>query len=487
MKYYKHISSINVIHILLLILVNINVVLSQSTFNLTIGTELDEGFPLIELSDDAFILLYNQKDYTTQPERHIAYFDQISYEGEVSNLYQFSSDTVDFIITTIKKHNQSYYCHGLQKHIDSTLYRHWLFKMDEYMQIEWEKTYESPFNDHSYQSEISFINEEIIISSTNWNNINNAFATQFLRFDYNGNFITEKTIDTLKWTIVYDILQKHTPNINSFYAFGMGFNLPGPVRITLDYQFNIIDEVQTYTTNEQDAEWITDSTILLCGSGYHDDTIYMVSRIMDTNMVAHNEVMYKHSDSKNQHVCVYNAFSKTEEINYYLGGSTHIDLENVPSPTYIMLNKIDTALNTHWQKFYGGDARYALYSMRTTPDGGCIMTGYKYDYMNTQYNERDIFVMKVDENGLITSVDNPDFQVADAIVYPNPGTNTLHIQSAFLLKEIRMMDINGRMVLQQPLNNLMDKINVSPLNAGTYIYQIIGRDDEIQHGKWIKM
>ncbi|MBI9033278.1 MAG: T9SS type A sorting domain-containing protein [Bacteroidales bacterium] len=469
--------------LLILICLSLNS-FSQSTFNINIGTEEDESYPIIEIYNDSYLILYNIAQYYGELEGHKARIDNITNEGEANNIHSFANDTIDFVFGNIIKHEHSYYCHGLQKHIDSTFYRNWIFKMDEDLSIVWQKTYESPFDGILYETEMTIIHENIIISRSSY--INNNAGNQFLKFNLDGDLIHEKTYNTYKWEIIYDILKEQNPSSYNFNVFGMGFNLPGDVRLTLDSNFNIINEVNSPVTNEQDAEWINDSLFILCGSVILTDTIFITTKIMDTNSIVYQESIFTHQTSKNQHVGVFNGQSYIDENKFYLGGFTHANIAIAPTSNYLMLNKLNTSLTPEWQKFYGGDARYVLFSIKTTPDGGCIMAGSRYDW-NTQYNERDIFVMKVDENGLITSINNEDFQVADAIVYPNPGTNRLQIQSAFPLKEIRMMDVNGRMVLQQPLNNLMDEINVSLLNAGTYIYQIIGRDGKVQHGKWVKM
>ncbi|MEA3504649.1 MAG: T9SS type A sorting domain-containing protein [Bacteroidota bacterium] len=458
-------------------------VLSQSTFNLTLGTDQDESYPLIEICDDSYLLLYNILPLNGSSINHKVSVDLINSEGEVSNIHFFKNDTIDFMIGNIIKREQAFYCHGLQKHVDSSFYRHWIFKIDENLSIVWQKTYESPFNDFFYETSMAFQEDNLIVSSSNF--INNTAATQFLKFDLEGDLIHQKIYDSSSWEIIYDILIKPDPESETFYAFGSGFNGTADERLSLDSNFNIVDENNTGVILEHDAEWVNDTAYVLCGSDYKNDTMYITVKVMDTNMVVHEELLFKHNSSKDQHVGVFNGLSFIDNEHFYLGGSTHVNSTYMPSPTYIMLNKLNTTLHKEWQKYYGGDARYVLYSMRATLDGGCIMTGTRYDW-NIQNNERDIFIMKINENGVFTSVDEGDFQVAEAIIYPNPGTDKLYIQSAFPVKEFQMNDINGRMVLKQHINSVTYGVDVSQLNSGIYLYQIIGIDGKIQRGKWIK-
>jgi len=82
-----------------------------------------------------------------------------------------------------------------------------------------------------------------------------------------------------------------------------------------------------------------------------------------------------------------------------------------------------------WQKYYGGDACYLLMSILATQDGGCVMAGSRYDYQ-TQNMERDVYILKVDEDGLITWAYNIPEVTKETLIYPNPG-NDLNICKNF--------------------------------------------------------
>ena len=97
---------------------------------------------------------------------------------------------------------------------------------------------------------------------------------------------------------------------------------------------------------------------------------------------------------------------------------------------WIILNNLDSNLNLNWQKFYGGDAFYMLNALKATRDGGCIMLCSRYDEL-TQYHEYDILILKVDTNGLITTIgEGPSIPVEDVIVFPNPGKDYINVMGA---------------------------------------------------------
>ena len=68
-------------------------------------------------------------------------------------------------------------------------------------------------------------------------------------------------------------------------------------------------------------------------------------------------------------------------------------------------------------------------------------------------------------------------------VYPNPAKNRIYIQGAEKLKQIQLLDIQGRLIknLQSSGSN---NFNIQFLKPGTYWVKMIG--DEVQTFKLIK-
>jgi len=63
-----------------------------------------------------------------------------------------------------------------------------------------------------------------------------------------------------------------------------------------------------------------------------------------------------------------------------------------------------------------------------TNDGGCLMVGCRYDY-ETQDQERDIYIAKVNSDGLIVWTQEIPMGKQVTTVFPNPGTNRLNIKN----------------------------------------------------------
>lgn len=103
-------------------------------------------------------------------------------------------------------------------------------------------------------------------------------------------------------------------------------------------------------------------------------------------------------------------------------------------------------------------------------DGGVIITGYRED----EFGNYDAVLIKSDENGLISSVSDPQEQYT-AKIYPNPANQEINIDSPCSEENISitLYDIMGKQVLFSPGNSEGTmKLNVSNLDTGSYILKI---------------
>jgi len=148
----------------------------------------------------------------------------------------------------------------------------------------------------------------------------------------------------------------------------------------------------------------------------------------------------------------------------------------------------DNNLELQWKKYYGDNSNWFLYDILATSDGGCLLVGTRYDW-TTQYNERDVMLIKVDENGLITSTGpGPAIQAHDAIVYPNPGRDFLTIESGPQIAGALFVlyDMAGKPLIEKTLNQSSQTLSTAHLPAGLYLWNITLKGKNIENGKWVK-
>ncbi|MBL7114018.1 MAG: T9SS type A sorting domain-containing protein [Bacteroidales bacterium] len=158
------------------------------------------------------------------------------------------------------------------------------------------------------------------------------------------------------------------------------------------------------------------------------------------------------------------------------------------SSSWIQVSRISNDFSLLSQTYYGGDAFYYPFSIIPTQDGGAFLTGYRYDYTMPE-NDLDIFALKVDSFGLVTNIpEDASWQMNDAILCPNPGfeygiaiVGAQHPQATLFL-----YDLNGRLVMERPLNQHQTRIQTTSLPTGTYIYTFVAYEKVIGTGKWVK-
>lgn len=73
-------------------------------------------------------------------------------------------------------------------------------------------------------------------------------------------------------------------------------------------------------------------------------------------------------------------------------------------------------------------------------------------------------------------------------IFPNPATDFLELKRNDNSEiTINIYDMTGRIILIKTLNNKSEKIDISLLKAGTYIYKLFGLDSQTIRGKIIKI
>ncbi|MGC8866380.1 MAG: T9SS type A sorting domain-containing protein [Bacteroidales bacterium] len=124
----------------------------------------------------------------------------------------------------------------------------------------------------------------------------------------------------------------------------------------------------------------------------------------------------------------------------------------------------------------------------STSYGGCLLAGAAYDW-RIQYYDRDAILLKVDENGFITSIHQLEYlHTHDAIVYPYPGKEKLVIEIGLQIGGARFVLYNmvGKPSMETMLNHTSKSLNTSQLSADLYLWNIIYKGKVIESGRWVK-
>ena len=184
----------------------------------------------------------------------------------------------------------------------------------------------------------------------------------------------------------------------------------------------------------------------------------------------------------------YNSIAYQDDLNIFTAYTYNFDLLTYSSKkSYVCLSSIDSELNHNWTKYYGGDAYYFVCDICPAANDGCIITGTKYKDNGINPFEREIFIMKVDQNGLITSTNQePAIPIKNAIITPNPGNNYLQLHTGIFPATLQIFNTKGQMVLERKIQQNSTTIQTQTLAAGTYVWQLQKDGSIVEVGKWVK-
>jgi hypothetical protein len=289
--------------------------------------------------------------------------------------------------------------------------------------------------------------------------------------------------------IFYDLFK--IPNSSNYKIFTTNFFQKSIGKIyTVDSAFNILFSTpfSWYQSDNLSVKLINEEEYLL-GLVRYISKDNICSGLVKHSM---NENILDSLLLCNSSVINYSAWIRSVDFvdssKIYFGSTYSLNLIDPffsTSTSWIMLNKLDIHLLPIWQKYYGGDAYYNLWSILATQDGGCVMSGTRYDHQ-TQNQERDVYILKVNEDGILTWAYNFPETTKKVIVYPNPGRDEIRIKAIENNLRFDLFDINGNKILSQPIEN-EDKINTSQLKKGVYTYRILNQKSEtVETRKWIK-
>lgn len=166
--------------------------------------------------------------------------------------------------------------------------------------------------------------------------------------------------------------------------------------------------------------------------------------------------------------------------------SEYIPNNFVEAPSWIVINNYDSQLNLNFQEIYGGDAFYIPHCVASTHDSGFVVASSRYDW-KTQDMERDVYVLKVNKEGLIVRVEGEKTNYSnEVVVFPNPGKNAIHIETQYLQSVLKMFNLSGILELEQNLYSKSSVVKVNDLIPGAYVYQIYKNKKMVKQGLWIK-
>jgi hypothetical protein len=480
----------NITTLLFLFFWTANSMFSQNTFKfrITDPTTDETVNDAVELPDGSFIMnCYNQVGWSGYFQNHLV---RISASGkQIGSKEFYNQGQSSGLISLVQINQNKFLFAGFSFDIK---YKIWFYETD---------------------SLLNEISSKVVSLDTN------SLSVDHLLIDESSNIVCYGIL-TVPSELPYAFIYKFSPDLDSiqlkvftdrsvlfppsllrkpdysgYYFFLTGYHSTPyscEALVNLDNSFKIksISDIPKDVCEYTNTHWINNMTFILTA---RKDTLQENDRglgvmVMDTNSrLKHNQYIGDHDTIDWPGMRKDLDFIDPDNI---FVGSTHnaCQFEICDKKSWYCLTNLDSLLNIKWQKFYGGTADFTLYGILATSDKGCLLYGTIYDSA-TQIDERDVYVIKVDQNGLV-GIDekNTSKLVHDAIVYPNPGSDYLNIESGPQISgaQFMMVTLDGKQVISKSLNQRIIKIDAELLSSGTYLWEIIFQGRIIESGKWVK-
>ncbi len=475
--------------------------LSQKSYNLIINSINDEAVKSVveDSLGNYYIVGYRTNPYILDFDKAIGSIWKLDnglnlvdslYISNVNKAVQFLNidllESGNFIVSGISYDTaMRYYRHSID-----------LYKINNQLEITDQASF--AFSDTiSYRSmkQVITYDNEILISGFLRNGYGFSPYYSFLgRFNIEGlDSINLKIMPSDYW---YNSFTHKLPGDDYFVAGSVknGGNLP--------YQYIIFDSLFNYKThydipeanNPFSAKWDTDTSFYMVGHVSTSRGIHMIGVLNQKSINKLNDYNYNEfgNDDTINVVSTRIGLDFINKDSIFIGGTYNFAwgqdvFANVPS--WYSIIQTDSLLNVRWERFYGGDAYYIQRVTIATNDGGCLLAGERYDYQNATELERDIYILKLNSEGLLTNTpDKPQIQMQEAIVFPNPGSNYLKVRVAaqYPQSTFDLYDINGNLIKRKEINGKWGRVETTFLPTRSYVYKIYNSQGLYETGKWVK-
>jgi len=463
------------IYILIATLFITNNIIGQHTFEKIISSDQDKTiYDIIEDDNNNYVIVGRVKNIDT--EVYDGFIVKLDNTGNITNELQLSNGTKSSLFFNIHCIEDKYYIIGTQMISYPDTSKIWFVVINSDFSINEERLLNLPTGYwYSYMNSVIDSDSNIVIGGNTTRideNIGYHFDPAFYKINLNGDSITSNFMFlTRKKRSSYDIIESR--DNNTYRAFVSRFdNIHGGEELILNKEFDSIGirNIPKGIYDNYSPIYLSDTNLLLCGNGSNTDSALYELAVITVNdqmqIIDYNH--FKKDENMRDHTSFLNGSSKNGN-SIYIGGTSNFDYYNPfysHNSSWFHLVKLTTELDPIWEKWYGGDVYHSLYNILATSDGGCVMIGNRYD-ADYQY-VRDIYVVKVDENGVISWTQNVDMLKNIFTVYPNPGYNHIIINNGGMILYFELFDIYGNLLIQKEIDSEINSVSTQQLSSGYF-------------------
>ncbi len=427
--------------LILLLITSILSATSQNTFEIWLNSSYDEySRDMIMNSENDYVgIIYKSEDPS---QDHVSYVYKISNDGVIFCKSFTKIDTLIKLDKIIEVSNSpiEYMICGTGHHQDSSA-NYWFSyfaKIDNNLNFIWERTYHL-HNVHNYYR-FPFYSQLLKKTSGGYlhaNALYPAWNMFFFEFDEGGDSVNYHMYEGDSTGIVTGLT--YNPDSTGYWAHISGgqyqSNSPEAQCVELNFQLEqiYVNFYPEYFQFDYTAKLLPDGN-LIAASVYDNPWIpeeHISAFKFDNAFNILGECMLTDPDTANQRG--HKSIDYYYPSDIYFGGTHNFQIGIwVPGPSWFVIGRLNKDFELENELYIGGDATYNLKTITATADSGVLITGTWYDY-NSQSYERDVIILKLTKNDLITGmVENNMSNISSIIVYPNPGKQVLNIRTTRL-------------------------------------------------------
>jgi len=483
-------------HLICLCLIMLSTSLvAQHTFEFSLITDGVKYTSNAIAEDDGSILaLISERDSIDYHpgERTGAYILKLSPFGDtLTKRYNFGDTSISFN-NIFRYKNEGYLLSGnANKHNQDTVIS-FIMRADDDLNLLWVKWYSyGSKTGFSIKRLFYFDDEDIVLVGELSGTPLIVTHPFFLRMDELGNII-DSTMYYGNHVGRLDILL--SPDSSYFwYISGSGLDPLGwSGRNVFDMDFNYVGgEIIAAGGDLHDptAMWHQDNKFLVGfngrrpGAPYQDDELKIIQVDTSLNITKSNHFGVPDTLDRGCYFGPTIDFRNPDSI-YFAGFKNNNQWP--PSPTtvsWIMVGQTDSLLQPRFLHYIGGDGYYQPNYIIATPDGGCFVSFGKWSPEKYVY---DLVFLKLNNEGLIVGDHQPGLEIKKAIVYPNPATDNIQVETALRNATMHIFSLSGDFMGSHALDIGTTTIDIQGFAPGTYAYTITNNKGQIENGKFIK-
>ena len=481
---------INIVYILVLLCLHL---FSQNSFDLTYFRGRTAGFTDTFEDGEMNLLSIGSTILNSKTGQAFPIITKVDIEGNlILDTVFIKQDTSLTFTYGYQKANGNYMLIGtgaafVEFHKEDISY---FCELSPDFDIVWEKFYKIPEPYRSHRM-LNFVHEpdsSILIMGKADSTYDSFDDNLFIaRVTNNGDVSQFRFYDGWQTGGVYDCF---TPNFDStgYQLIGLyGENSFLREWIELDENLEITNyipwlDIEHFFNGSTTARWLSNGNIISItqDATNFNPTPDIYVKIMDSNFDIVNDTIM---DYDIRHTPPYmNAMDFTDEDNIWMASCEWHWVPNCcPESFYLYL--FDSNGNLKGVKEYGGDFPYLMYNIRATSDGGCVLTGSKYNPVGS--DTLNGYMIKVMPEDVISAMQEKPAGKKEISIYPSPFSDYLYCNSYGKEILFRLFDNTGKEVLSKKVRG-STSLPTEILMSGLYYYIITDNETLIQNGKLIK-